>query len=385
MRNALSIIALFFVGTTFFIGRVSFAAEMTSDQVDILRAKVVDVVKSEQEGFPGTDITYTTQTIDVRITRGERKGETVSVINDYVIVDKGDRVFLNHTTSAIDGMETYSLYDISRGLSLLFFVALFIAVVFMFGGKQGLRGLLSLLGSLLVIFFVLIPGILRGIDPVFLSILASSIIIILGSYVTHGFNRTTSAAVTGMILTVILAGLLAKVAVFMTKLTGFADEEAVYLNFSTSGGIDFQGLLLGAILIGLLGTLYDAAISQAIAVEEIHHTDPTLSKKKVYAKVLRIGREHIGALVDTLAIAYVGAALPLLLLYSLSEVPFGIIVNREIFATEIIRITVGSIGVILAVPITTYIATHMLVGKLKGKRHVHGHSHVHAHTHTIDE
>ena len=154
----------------------------------------------------------------------------------------------------------------------------------------------------------------------------------------------------------------------------------MYLNFSTSGAIDFQGLLLGAILIGLLGTLYDAAISQAIAVEEIHHTDPTLSKKRVYTKVLRIGREHIGALVDTLAIAYVGAALPLLLLYSLSEVPFGIIINREVFATEIIRITVGSIGVILAVPITTYISTHMLVGKLRGKSHHQGHSHAHPHT-----
>lgn len=358
------------------------AEEVVQDKVEILRAKVVDVVKSEQDGFPGTDITFTTQTIEVRITSGDRKGEVVSIINDYVIVKEGDRVFLNHTVGAVDSIETYSLYDVSRGWALIFFVALFIGVVFLFGGKQGLRGLLSLFGSLLVIFFVLIPGILRGVDPVFLSIVAASIIIVLGSYVTHGFNRTTSAAVIGMILTVVIAGFLAKVAVFMTKLTGFVEEEAMYLNFSTSGAIDFQGLLLGAILIGLLGTLYDAAISQAIAVEEIHHTDPTLSKKKVYKKVLRIGREHIGALVDTLAIAYVGAALPLLLLYSLSEVPFGIIINREVFATEIIRITVGSIGVILAVPITTYISTHMLVGKLKKRSHEHGHSHVHSHMHT---
>ena len=379
MRKIISLV--YIAGMLLCAGVVS-AEEIVQDKVEILRAKVVDVVKSEQDGFPGTDITFTTQTIEVRITSGDRKGEVVSIINDYVIVKEGDRVFLNHTVGAVDSIETYSLYDVSRGWTLIFFVALFIGVVFLFGGKQGLRGLLSLLGSLLVIFFVLIPGILRGVDPVFLSIVAASIIIVLGSYVTHGFNRTTSAAVIGMILTVVIAGFLAKVAVFMTKLTGFVEEEAMYLNFSTSGAIDFQGLLLGAILIGLLGTLYDAAISQAIAVEEIHHTDPTLSKKRVYTKVLRIGREHIGALVDTLAIAYVGAALPLLLLYSLSEVPFGIIINREVFATEIIRITVGSIGVILAVPITTYISTHMLVGKLKKRSHEHGHSHVHSHMHT---
>lgn len=245
-----------------------------------------------------------------------------------------------------------------------------------------MRGLISLVGSLALIFYILLPGLLKGISPVLLSIGVSSLIIILGSYITHGFNRTTTTAVIGMIATIIVTGTLATIAVGATSLTGFADEEAVYLNFNTGGTLDFAGLLLGAILIGLLGTLYDAAISQAIAVEEIHITNPTLTKKEVYKKVLRIGREHIGALVDTLAIAYVGAALPLLLLFiHASDSSFAMIINREIFATEIIRIVIGSIGVVLAVPFTTFVSTWMLVGKipLDKKTHSHSHSHVHHH------
>ena len=229
-----------------------------------------------------------------------------------------------------------------------------------FGGKQGLRGLITLTGSLVFIFLVLFPAILQGDSPVTVSIAVSSLIIILGSYVTHGFNRTTSSAVLGMLATILVTGVLAYMAVHATRLRGFETEDAVYLNQNTKGAIDFVGLLLGGILIGLLGVLYDAAIGQAVVVEELRRAGPELTAPQVFKRALRIGREHIGALVNILALAYVGASLPLLLLFFTSAYPFSITLNNEIFATEIIRSMIGSIGLILAVPITTLISVVVL-------------------------
>lgn len=169
-----------------------------------------------------------------------------------------------------------------------------------------------------------------------------------------------------MIATVIFTGLLAHFAVNMTSLSGFVGEETTYLNFNTRGSIDFVGLLLGGIMIGLLGVLYDSAISQAISVEELHNIGPHLPRKTIFKRAMRIGREHIGALVNTLAIAYVGVSLPLLLFFSTAthnSVGNSILflLNRELFATEIIRTIIGSIGLTLAVPITTLFAVFMLM------------------------
>ena len=231
----------------------------------------------------------------------------------------------------------------------------------MFGGIQGVRGIVSLVGSLLLIVYVLLPGILHGYSPLFVTIGVSSLIIIVGSFITHGFNKTTVSAVFGMVITVLITGLMAFWSVHFTKLSGFGSEEVVYLNLNAQGTIDVIGLLLGGIMIGLLGVLYDVAIGQAISVEELIRIAPHVQKKIIYQRAIRIGREHIGALVNTLAIAYVGASLPLLLLFSQSSTESILItMNREIFATEIVRTMIGSIGLILAVPITTIVSVWLL-------------------------
>jgi uncharacterized membrane protein len=221
-----------------------------------------------------------------------------------------------------------------------------------------------------------------------MSLLVASLIVVLGSYVTHGFNWTTTSAVLGMIATITVTGVLAYVVVGWAGLTGFESEEAVYLNLSSRGSINIVGLLLGGMLIGLLGVLYDAAIGQAVAVEELRRAGPHLSRVYVFKRALRIGREHIGALVNTLAIAYVGASLPLFLLFVTAQENASFLLNKEVFATEIIRTLVGSCGLVLAVPITTYLAVLILFSKrvhIKPAEHdevhgVHGHSH-HGHAH----
>lgn len=357
-------------------------SEIVSDSHTLEKAVVVDILSVKEKFLAISDTPVVVQTLEVKIVSGENKGKIVIFDNDYSVLEIGDKFILSHTNTS-DGRELFAVSDHYRLPVLLILIGLFILITVFFGGIQGGRGILSLAGSLVIIFFVLLPLLIKGYNPVIVSILVSSVIIVIGSYVTHGFNRTTTTAVIGMIGTIIVTGILAIIAVKTTALTGFSEDESVYLAINTKGALDATGLLLGGILIGLLGTLYDASISQAIAVEEIHLANPDLSKKEVYKRVIRMGREHIGALVDTLAIAYVGAALPLLLLiYSSTDLPLGALLNQEIFATEIVRIVIGSIGVILAVPATTYISTMMLVGKIKKRDgHTHSHSHSHSHSH----
>ncbi|MCU0660302.1 MAG: YibE/F family protein [Candidatus Pacebacteria bacterium] len=347
-----------------FLAAPVFAQEVVIDTTVLLKARVIAVSESPQKALPGVSISSETQMISVELLEGERKGTTVSIFNDYLPFSEGDLLYVLHTTNPIDGIDTYAVSEPYRLPALLLFFVLFILVVFAVGGKQGIRGLAALAGGLALIGSFLLPGIIAGYSPVLVSVIVASLISILGSYVTHGFNKTTSSAVLGMVATILFTGALAFLAVHLTRLTGLYSEDAVYLNFDTKGTIDLQGLLLGSIIIGLLGGLYDAAIGQAAAVDELRSVAPHLPRTVIYRRAVRIGREHIGALVNTLAIAYVGAALPLILLFYNSASGSTLShLNQEVFATEIIRTLVGSIGLVLAVPLTTVIAVWMLFPK----------------------
>lgn len=353
------ILSIFFILA--FIPAGASGAELVADKVTVMKGQVQKIVNEEQRLIAGTEVMGMLQTLEIKILDGVEKGRVVNIESDYIRFNKGDKLYLNHIIRSDDGYEIYVVSDSYRLPTLLFFLIFFIFLVIFVGGIQGVRGLLSLIGSLVLIVFILIPGVMSGYSPIPLSIIVSLFIIILGSYITHGFNKTTSSAVVGMAITVMFTGLLAYVAVYYAKLTGFDSEEAVYLNLNLKGNIDIVGILLSGIMIGLLGVLYDVAIGQAIAVEELHNIAPHIPRLTIYKRAIRIGREHIGALVNTLAIAYVGVSLPLLLLFSSSSSGFAQVVNREIFATEIIRILIGSIGLVLAVPITTLITVAILI------------------------
>lgn len=338
------------------------AQELVLDRTETYKAKVLEVLTQETRAIPGTSATTDLQTIRAEILEGERKGDVVDVENDFLNLREGETFFLIHTTNPLDNVDYYNVSEPYRLTPLLVLFAVFIGITIYFGGHQGVRGLLSLGLSFFFIAFLLLPGILKGYSPVLVAIGVSSLIIGIGSYVTHGFNKMTTTAVIGMISTVIFTGILAHVSILVTRLSGFGSDESAYLHLNVGGSIDMAGLLLAGVLIGILGVLYDAAIGQSVAVEELAKAGPELSRHTIYKQALRIGREHIGALVNTLAIAYVGVSLPLLLLfYGFASDPILLAINREIFAAEIVRALIGSIGIILAVPITTAVAVRMLV------------------------
>jgi uncharacterized membrane protein len=349
-----------------------------NDVITYPKAQVVEVISQTVKEIPGTDTSSQYQTITAKLLDGPDAGQVIRVDNDYLMMQPGDVFYFRHTVNSSEGVDFYSVSDPYRLPVLEFFIGLFLLCLFVFGGKQGVRGLLALLASFFFIWVLLLPGILHGYSPVLVSVGVSSLIIILGSYITHGLNRATTAAVAGMLATIVITGLLAYGAIHWAHLSGFSAEASTDLNFSTRGAIDFVGLLLGSMLIGLLGVLYDAAISQAVAVEELFGMHEDTNPRHVFTRAMRIGREHIGALVNTLAITYVGVSLPLILLFQQSHLDLLLTVNQELFATEIIRMMIGSIGLILAVPITTLVAVYMLAGrKMIAKAAHRSHSHTH--------
>jgi uncharacterized membrane protein len=353
------------------------AQDIHEDLQGTWKARVVEVVSQHEEIIGGTGTPAVVQEIQAEILEGPQRGEVVTFINDYIPLREGQRFYLNYFLT-INGDKFYSVQEVDRGAPLLFFVLLFVFVIIIFGGKQGVRSLISLAGSFFVILYIMAPAILQGHSPVTVSAGIATIILFAAIFFTHGFNRESAVALVGTVSAVFLTSLLAYLAVKWASFTGFASDEAVYLNFDTQGAIDFAGLLLGGIIIGVLGVLDDIAVTQTVVVTELYNAAPHLTWREVYTKALRVGREHVGALVNTLALAYAGASLPLILLFSRSTAPFSLIINQEIFASEIIRIIVGSIGLVLTVPITTLLAVWLLKNyKGKGGGHHHGHVHVH--------
>ncbi len=355
-------ISLLLLGA-FFIPIFGHAQELAVDESKVVRAEVVEVRNERKEMVPGTGVEVVMQDVVAEILEADHKGERVTFTNDFIALEKGERFFLN-MTQASDGAVLYSVRDIDRRLAIAAFVALFVAVIVFFGGVQGIRSLLSLVGSFWIIAYVLLPGLLAGHSPVLLSTVVATAILFVAIYVTHGFNRESTAAFVGTIIAIVFTGILASCAIAAMRLSGLESDESVYLNLSTQGALNISGLLLGSIIIGALGVLDDVAITQVSVVRELYHTAPHLEKKEVYAKALRVGKEHVGAVVNTLALAYTGASLPLLLLFSTGTTSIAVALNYEVFATEVARTVVGSIGLIMTVPIVTALAVFMLAPRV---------------------
>lgn len=352
------------------------AQEIHNEYQGTWRGEVVSVLAEETREIPGTATEQLYQTITAEILSGPNTGSIITIENDYLELEEGDKFYFNHYVY-INGTEDYGVVNIDRLGSLYLLLAIFVGAVIAFGGWQGARALAALAGSFLVIFYVLLPGILSGWSPLTSSILVASGVLFAAIFFTHGFNRESVVAYGGTMIAVFLTALFAMFAVHITELSGFAHEASVSLNFNTQGAIDFTALLLGAIIIGVLGVLDDISVTQAAVVTELYTSNRNLSPREVFIKAIRVGKEHVAALVNTLVLAYTGAALPLLLQFYLIASDANTAINSEIFATEIVRAIVGSIGLILAVPIVTLLAVIYL--KDYTPKHAHTHSHGHGH------
>src|SRR6266545_1471582 len=249
----------------------------------------------------------------------------------------------------------YNIVDLERGRPMLLLTLVFVAAVVGFGRWQGIRSLIGLVGSFVVIVGFIVPAILDGRSPVAVALVGSLAIMIVSLYLSHGLARKSTAAVVGSALALGLTGALAVVFVRAASLTGLASEEALNANFQV-GGLSLRGLLLAGIIIGGLGVLDDVTMSQASLVFALRRANPAAPLSSLIGASLTVGRDHIAATVNTLFLAYAGASLPLLILFATSGDPLGSVATSEVVAVEIIRTLCGSVGLIAAVPLTTVLA-----------------------------
>lgn len=272
----------------------------------------------------------------------------------------GDKVYLTDLGKSTDGSNQYGFYEYQRERPLLVLGAAFVIFAIVVGRRAGLQALIALALSIFVLVKFMLPAIVDGRNPLTVALVGASAVMFLALYLSHGINvRTTSAAI-GTVASLAITGLIAWSAVGAANFTGLTDDHATYLR-ATSENIDLKGLLLAGVIIGALGVLDDVTVTQASAVWELHQANPALGFAGRYAAAMRIGRDHIASVVNTLVLAYAGAALPLLLLFTQAGTPLAEVFNGEPVATEIVRMLAGSIGLIAAVPITTAL-TSLVVG-----------------------
>ncbi|MBP9843015.1 MAG: YibE/F family protein [Candidatus Pacebacteria bacterium] len=364
--------------STTFVGTPAVAQEVHQDFHELVKAEVIEVVREDRREIEGTSATTLEQEVRVEIKEGERVGEVATLINEVVRLKEGDSIFVNRMV-AIDGQETITYADFERRPILGALALLFVVALLFFSRWQGVRALASLALSVCAILFVLVPALLAGYDATLTSVGISAVILALALFGTHGINPRSVIAFGGTYGAVVITGLIAYPSVHLMRLTGFGDDAAVYLNFATNGQLDLTGLLLGAIIIGILGALDDVSITQVSVVEELKAANKNFGFNELYARASIVGRNHIGSMVNTLALAYVAVSLPLILLYAKTENSWVDILNHEVVASEMLRIIIGSLGLILAVPATTAAAAWHYRNRSVDRKDNHGHGHHHHH------
>ncbi len=306
------------------------------------------------------------QHVVLRMLDGDMSGRELAVdhgrglsLDKSQLVQVGDTVLVMQYMNA-DNVPVFQIVDTYRLDRVVPIILFFFLGILLLSGWKGIGSIIGMIISLGVIAQYIVPQILAGKDPLFVSVVGCLIIMISTIYLAHGFSKKTTIALVSTFITLVITGLLSILFVKLTQLTGLGSEDAYSLKLGPTANINFQGLLLGGILIGALGVLDDVTTGLSASVFEIAKANPTYSFHKLFASGLVIGREHIASLVNTLVLAYAGASLPIFIIIALNpnNTPMHIILNDGLIVEEIIRTLAGSIGLVLAVPLTTMLAAY---------------------------
>ncbi|QKW28385.1 YibE/F family protein [Streptomyces seoulensis] len=293
----------------------------------------------------------------VRVDTGHDKGRTFTEIvqpDQSRQLHQGEKVVVAYEPSAPRELQ-YSVTDVNRRLPVALLAGVFALAVVVVGRLRGVMALVALAISFLVLNLFILPAILQGSNPLVVAVVGASAIMLIALYMCHGLSARTSVAVLGTLISLVLIGLLGSLFIGWAALTGNTDDNTGLIH-GLYPSIDMSGLLLAGVIIGSLGVLDDVTVTQTSAVWELHEANPTMGWRGLYRAGIRIGRDHIASVVNTLVLAYAGAALPLLLLFSIAQSSVGTVANSELVAEEIVRTLVGSIGLVASVPVTTALA-----------------------------
>ncbi len=276
-------------------------------------------------------------------------------------LQKGDKVILHverKTEDIINADDVdFFIADIKRDDALVWTSIAFVMLLLLIGRKKGLYSLLSIIATVTLIFFMLMPMILHGFCPIASAVLVGILSTIITIYLVGGFNSKSSSAIIGTSLSLVFAGGLSLITIYLAHLTGFAGEESMFL-YSAHPELDFQGLLSASMIIAALGALMDTGVSIASAINEIYETDKNLTVKQLFKSGMNIGKDVIGTMSNTLILVYLGSSLPLVLLSN--NIDLQKFFNLNQVATEISSAIIGSIAILLCVPLTAIISAYLI-------------------------
>lgn len=357
---------------------------LAQEEEEVLEGVVTHILETRNTEFEGVTQHY--QKLQLTVTQGSITDRVIIIESGDVPVTNspvykiGDRVLVGYSKGP-DGQDFFYITDYVRRDELLYLVAFFVVLTIVVGGIRGGASLLGMGLSFVVIFKVILPLIVDGWDPVLVSILGAALIIPVTFYLAHGFNKKAHVAIVSTFITLALVGFLAESFVTFTRLSGFSSDEASFVISQLGNTFNMKGLLLAGIIISSLGVLDDITISQASIVAELRSANIKLQFRELFVRAMRVGRDHISSLVNTLVLVYAGASLPLLLLVTQNPKPLSTVMNLEMIAEEIVKTIVGSTGLILAVPITTVLAAFAFQKSTKKQKDSGKVSSTHLHVH----
>ncbi|MEZ5227973.1 MAG: YibE/F family protein [Acidimicrobiales bacterium] len=326
---------------------------------------VVDSVVDANCSYQGTGAEQVCRTVTVTVTEGPDRGAIV-VLPEFNLSQPGVGGQARVGDELIVGFEPttdfYFFADRDRRPLLTWLSLAFVIVVVVLGRMRGAMALVSMAMSVVVLVGFVAPAVLDGNDPLMVCLVAASLIAFASLYLTHGVSPTTTVALAGTLGALVFTLAISSIAFAFARFSGLASDEAITLPI-VAGDIDLVGLLLGGAMIGALGALDDVTVTQVATVAELRRQRPDLSVRQLTAAGVRVGREHIASTVNTLLLAYAGAAMPLLLLFAISDQSIGMIANSEVVAIEIVRTLCGSMGLVAATPLTTVLAAIVVAGR----------------------
>ena len=336
------------------------------------RGKVLEIISEEKQEIEG-GMESRLQILKVRITNGPFKGEIIEVNNFLeesgaynIEVSEGDQIFIIPEFDSEANIVNSYIAETVKDKYIIIITVLFTIILIIIGRFKGLRAAITLAITTAAVIKILLPLILKGYNPILLSVAIGIAITIITLLIISGINRKTLSTVIGTSSGILIGGVLALIFGNLSNLTGLSSEEARMLAFIPQNiSFDFRGILFSGIILASLGAVMDVSMSISSSMFEIAKADPTIKKNDLISAGMNVGRDIIGTMSNTLILVYIGSSLPLMLLFLAYDIPFIEIINKDIIASEIIRALSGTIGLIAAIPITVFISAAMF-----GRRYV---------------
>ena len=342
------------------------AQKNAAPKVSYEKGIVVTVDRSEGDAY--------SQKIRFEVLTGKFRGKIAAVVHmpsgmagSIMKLEPGNRVIVYveenpSKAESPDGRPIFQIADYQRDMPMLWLAVLFAVLIGLIGGMKGIKSIIGLLATGLLIFLVQVPLTLRGWNPILLACVISGIVSLFVFRIVGGRNKKSLSGALGTIFGVTAAGLIAWYAGSFMNLSGMSSEESKMLMFSVKNSIDYRGILFSGIIIGALGAVMDVGMSIASAIEEVRKARPDSTFGQLFMSGMNVGRDVMGTMSNTLILAYVGSSLPLILLFIAADMPVTKIMNMEMIAEEVLRALSGSIGLILCIPITALITASLFTG-----------------------